>query len=1006
MPQHDQDSPAAASARIDLQKKMDALEAACRAVAEEQHQQNSPDPKESPQSLAPAPSTSADDAKLLEQIAKLQAQLAAVRRCVMSESPAAARKVVTVVSPDKNQIRGASSSEFVPVERSDSGDADGGADDSGDDESESETEEDGEELGGFNGAREPNLQRETSEIKVEEIEQFEDAIEEPDDIFDELDVKTRSRWARAMALTRLGDKPSGGARVPKSRGKPSKSRAIELNDPMCDPSTLVYCLFRYRRNRPLVLALLEKLEESAHPETDSYCLYLCYLLLIEPLAAPLEEWLIVRSRTSLHVALQVYWFCQCMIEDHDPRPGPANYKRFLRMQREVQTGVGSSMEERATSLISAEQERPSFDRKGKLRSLEATNRALADAMELRSVFHDVTRFVEQLASIAVTLRNTEPRAERDIALVRELEKLAKALPEQAHLPGRVAGTFQKVLSIPPQEARSFSQRERNPYMLFLEVAERLETDDGLADSESIVSSLHERERQRRSRKQLIKRAMIAPGRVALRAGGKALHGVAYGVGGPTAWVITKSRAGVGATVDGVRERHAKHQQRKEAALAQENDPFAITETPVEKTARMQQVAPPAVGVTGRSVTPDFAPEAGPAASDSWPQRAERIMQQSVMRDVPGWGIAAVLVKADDDLRQQMFCMHLISLFQKAFRREGLDALADGLRPFSIQATSSTSGLVEALPDAVSLAEVKRQTLKTSNSAALEVIYRKRFGGGSSVGAAAAAAAGAVGAPTAAVGAPAGSASWYPACACAPSGSGDGIACAPSGSSDLAGIGDRHVSLEEAKRNCMQSVAAYSLVQYILQLKDRHNGNILLDSTGRLVHIDFSFMLGWAPGGITFEKSAFKLTKDIVDVWGGRGSPLWDEFVELIVGGLQALQMHHALILQDVEVVAACDAKFPCLRQNRVAKKRILHLLRRRFLLSKSAPKLRRYANSIIEEAYDNFWTRTYAKFQASAQTAHAAQWPRARSSEARTGESWSGDRVAPRVWCCLLRTTT
>ena len=70
---------------------------------------------------------------------------------------------------------------------------------------------------------------------------------------------------------------------------------------------------------------------------------------------------------------------------------------------------------------------------------------------------------------------------------------------------------------------------------------------GLADSESHVSSLHEQLAQRRTRKQLLKNAMIAPGRVALRGGKAALHGVAYGVGGPTAWVLTKSRAGVGAT---------------------------------------------------------------------------------------------------------------------------------------------------------------------------------------------------------------------------------------------------------------------------------------------------------------------------------------------------------------------------------------------------------------------------------------------------------------------------
>ena len=40
-------------------------------------------------------------------------------------------------------------------------------------------------------------------------------------------------------------------------------------------------------------------------QVDSYTLHLCYLMLIEHLAQPLEQWLIARTKTSLHFALQV-----------------------------------------------------------------------------------------------------------------------------------------------------------------------------------------------------------------------------------------------------------------------------------------------------------------------------------------------------------------------------------------------------------------------------------------------------------------------------------------------------------------------------------------------------------------------------------------------------------------------------------------------------------------------------------------------------------------------------
>ena len=53
--------------------------------------------------------------------------------------------------------------------------------------------------------------------------------------------------------------------------------------------------------------------------------------------------------------------------------------------------------------------------------------------------------------------------------------------------------------------------------------------------------------------------------------------------------------------------------------------------------------------------------------------------------------------------------------------------------------------------------------------------------------------------------------------------------------------------KEAKRRFCSSLAAYSLVCYFLQVKDRHNGNILLHKSGYIIHIDFDFFLSNYPG---------------------------------------------------------------------------------------------------------------------------------------------------------------
>ncbi|CAG8502818.1 1116_t:CDS:10, partial [Ambispora leptoticha] len=160
------------------------------------------------------------------------------------------------------------------------------------------------------------------------------------------------------------------------------------------------------------------------------------------------------------------------------------------------------------------------------------------------------------------------------------------------------------------------------------------------------------------------------------------------------------------------------------------------------------------------------------------------------------------------------------------------------------------------------------------------------------------------------------------------------------------------------RNCfIQSVAAYSVVSYLLQFKDRHNGNIMLDDEGHIIHIDFGYILEIAPGGITFESSPFKLTTEMIQVMGGSADVQpFKWFSELCIKAYLASRSHAEQIIQCVALMLGSG--LPCFKGERTLKN-----LRARFQLDKTERGAADFMIERINQSYENRRTVWYDSFQ-------------------------------------------
>jgi phosphatidylinositol 4-kinase len=168
-------------------------------------------------------------------------------------------------------------------------------------------------------------------------------------------------------------------------------------------------------------------------------------------------------------------------------------------------------------------------------------------------------------------------------------------------------------------------------------------------------------------------------------------------------------------------------------------------------------------------------------------------------------------------------------------------------------------------------------------------------------------------------------------------------------------------LSKAKHAFASSLAAYSLLCYLLMIKDRHNGNILIDRDGHMVHIDFGFIMGIAPGGsFSLETAPFKLTSEMVDVLGGFRSPLFNEFVRLFVAGFVALQANAETIVKSFELLAY-SSPFPCLVGQ--DPQRVVERFRTRFRQELKRDDTARFCMDLIVQSYNNYGARQYDYYQ-------------------------------------------
>lgn len=281
-----------------------------------------------------------------------------------------------------------------------------------------------------------------------------------------------------------------------------------------------------------------------------------------------------------------------------------------------------------------------------------------------------------------------------------------------------------------------------------------------------------------------------------------------------------------------------------------------------------------------------------AFPETWQEKQEKLKKLSPYKNHPNWRLQSVIVKSGDDLRQEQLAMQLISTMYSIFKKADLSLW---LYPYSVIAINSNSGLIETVPDAISLDTLKK---RIPNMKSLEDYFVSVYGIKTSI------------------------------------------------------------RFLQAQRNFVESLAGYSLVCYLLQIKDRHNGNILIDKEGHIIHIDYGFMLTSSPGSLNFETAPFKMTKEFIDVMGGEQRDMFNYFKLLFIRGFLELRRHFDKIILLVEMLLP-GHKMGCFARREAT----IRELKERFQLDLSEQDCVVFVGNLIKDSLTNWRTESYDNYQ-------------------------------------------